>query len=283
MSIAAARPAACSTIAARFTSPASTASSRSFQYSGAINVNGVVTRTTNFFGVTLYGGALNGTGILSDAVDNIGGVVAPGGPNNAGTLIIGDYYRQSPTATLSIDIGGSITGTFDQLQMSNTGEEPFYPGRVTLSGTLNLNQLGGFTPQSGDEIRFMTFNQRNGFFGTFNNAFAPAFIPAAYTTYAALIEGSGANVRLTARADGYAVQPGANNDYTLRFENPFNQAITLQAFTHTLPISITYRPGSSPGGAGDPAITTINGTAACCAGTHSNRSGRRTPRSSSSA
>ena len=128
----------------------------------------------------LYGGSLNGTGIISDAVDNIGGVVAPGGPNNAGSLTIADYYRQSPTATLSIDIGGSITGTFDQLKMSNTGEQPFYPGNVPLSGTLNLNQLGGFTPQSGDEIRFMTFNQRNGFFGTFNNAFAPAFIPAAY-------------------------------------------------------------------------------------------------------
>ncbi|CAG0935804.1 hypothetical protein TFLX_04654 [Thermoflexales bacterium] len=230
-----------------------------FQYSGAINVNGIVTRTTNFFGMTLYGGTLNGTGIISDAVDNIGGIVAPGGPNNAGSLTIGDYYRQSPTATLSIDIGGSITGTFDQLRLSNTGEEPFYPGRVTLSGTLNLNQLNGFTPQSGDEIRFMTFNQRNGLFGTFNNAFGPAFIPAAYGTYVALIEGSGANVRLSAKADAYAVEPGENNSYTIQFENPFNQAISLQALTHTLPISITYRPGTSSGGAGDPTITTING------------------------
>jgi alpha-tubulin suppressor-like RCC1 family protein len=229
-----------------------------FQYSGAINLNGIVTRTTNFFGVTLYGGSLNGTGIMSDAVDNIGGVVAPGGSNNAGSLTIGDYYRQSPTATLSIDIGGSITGTFDQLNMSNTGEEAFYPGRVTLSGTLNLNQLGGFAPQSGDEIRFMTFNQRNGFFGTFNNAFAPAFIPAAYSTYAALIEGSGANVRMSAKSDAYAVLPGVNNDYAIAFENPFNQVITLQALTHTLPISIAYRPGSSSGG-GDPIITTLNG------------------------
>jgi len=228
------------------------------QYSGAINVNGVLTRTSNFFGIYLYGGALNGTGIISDAVDNIGGVVAPGGPNNAGSLTIGDYYRQSPTATLSIDIGGSITGTFDQLKLSNTGEQPFYPGRADLSGTLNINQLGGFTPQSGDEVRFMTFNQRNGFFSTFNNAFGPAFIPAAYSTYAALIEGSGANVRMTAKADAYAVQPGMNNGYTIQFENPFNQSITLQALTHTLPISITYRPGTSSSG-GDPTITTING------------------------
>jgi alpha-tubulin suppressor-like RCC1 family protein len=229
-----------------------------YQYSGAINVNGVMTRSTNFFGVYLYGGALNGTGIISDAVDNIGGVVAPGGPNNAGSLTIADYYRQSPTATLSIDIGGSITGTFDQLKMSNTGEQPFYPGNVSLSGTLNLHQLGGFTPSGGDEIRFMTFNQRNGFFGTFNNAFGPAFIPAAFSTYVALIEGSGANVRLSAKADAYGVPPGVNNGYTIAFENPFNQSITVQALTHTLPISITYRPGTSSGG-GDPAITTING------------------------
>jgi hypothetical protein len=186
-------------------------------------------------------------------------VVAPGGLNNVGALTIADYYRQSPTATLSIDIGGSITGTFDRLQMSNTGEESFYPGRVTLTGTLNLNQLGGFTPASGDEIRFMTFNVRNGFFGTFNNAFGPAFIPAAYATYAALIEGSAANARISAKADVYAVLPGANNNYTIQFENPFNQAITVQAITHTLPISIMYRPGTSSGGAGDPTITTING------------------------
>ncbi|HSD82935.1 MAG TPA: hypothetical protein VLG46_03705, partial [Anaerolineae bacterium] len=205
------------------------------------------------------GGTLNGTGVISDAVDNIGGIVAPGGANTAGALTIADFYRQSPTATLSIDIGGSIPGTFDQLEVVNTGAESFYPGRATLSGTLNLNQFNGFTPQSGDEIRFMTFNQRNGFFGTFNNAFGPAFIPAAYATYAALIEGSGANVRLSAKADAYAVQPGANNNYTLQFENPFNQAITLQAITHTLPISITYRPGTSSGGAGDPAITIVNG------------------------
>ena len=207
-----------------------------YQYSGTINVNGVMTRSTNFFGVYLYGGALNGTGIISDAVDNIGGVVAPGGPNNAGSLTIADYYRQSPTATLSIDIGGSITGTFDQLKMSNTGEQPFYPGNVSLSGTLNLNQLGGFTPQSGDEIRFMTFSQRNGFFGAFNNAFAPAFIPAVYATYAALIEGSSAAIGLQAKADHYGIFPGAETGYTIVLENPFTQTATLQAITHTLPI-----------------------------------------------
>lgn len=229
-----------------------------YQYSGSLNVNGIVTRTTNFVGVTLYGGSLNGTGIMSDAVDNIGGVVAPGGPNNVGSLIIGDYYRQSPTATLSIDIGGSITGTFDQLLLSNTGEQTFYPGRADLSGTLNIHQLNGFTPASGDEIRFMNFTVRNGFFGTFNNDFGPAFIPAAYATYVALIEGSSANVRLSAKANAYAVPPGVNNDYTIQFENPFNQSITVQAITHTLPISITYRPGSTIG-AGDPTITPING------------------------
>ena len=230
-----------------------------YLYSGSLNVNGIVTRTSNFFGMYLYGGVLNGTGIISDAVDNIGGVVAPGGPNNAGSLTIGDYYRQSPTATLSIDVGGSITGTFDQLNVSNTGEQQFYPGRADLTGTLVINQLNGFTPLSGDEIRFMKFNVRNGWFGTVNNAFAPAFISAAYATYAALIEGSSANVRLSAKADIYAVQPGGNNGYTIAFENPFNQAVMLQAVTHTLPISITYRPGTSSGGASDPTITTVNG------------------------
>jgi hypothetical protein len=46
---------------------------------------------------------------------------------------------------------------------------------------------------------------------------------------------------------------------SIAFENPLNQAITLQALTHTLPISITYRSGTSSGGAGDPAIPTIAG------------------------
>jgi hypothetical protein len=73
-----------------------------------------------------------------------------------------------------------------------------------------------------------------------------------------LIEGSGANVRMSAKADAYSVLPGVNNGYTIAFENPFNQVITVQAITHTLPISITYRPGTAIG-AGDPIITTIAG------------------------
>ncbi|MFN8595526.1 MAG: RCC1 domain-containing protein [Anaerolineae bacterium] len=78
------------------------------QYSGAINLNGTITRTTNFYAVTLYGGSLNGTGVISDSVDNVGGVVSPGGSNQVGTLAIENYYRQSPTATLSIDVRRGI-------------------------------------------------------------------------------------------------------------------------------------------------------------------------------
>lgn len=228
------------------------------QYSGAINLNGTITRTTNFYAVTLYGGSLNGTGAISDSVDNVGGVVAPGGPNQAGTLAIENYYRQSPTATLSIDVGGAITGTYDQLKVINSGVESFYPGRAELSGTLNINQLNGFTPQSGDDIRFMTFNTRNSFFGAFNNAFAPAFIPAAFAQYAALVEGSSLTIGLRAKSDPYAIYPGAEVGYTIVMENPYTQAVTLQALTHTLPISFSYKPGSSPSGIGDPTITVIN-------------------------
>lgn len=228
------------------------------QYSGAINLNGTITRTTNFYAVTLYGGALNGTGAISDSVDNIGGVVAPGGPNQAGSLAIENFYRQSATATLSIDVGGAITGTYDQLKVINTGLESFYPGRADFNGTLTLNSINGFTPQSGDDIRFMTFNTRNGFFSTFNNAFAPAFIPAAYAQYAALVEGSSLSIGLRAKADNYGIFPGAEVGYTIVMENPFTQSVTLQAITHTLPISFTYQPGSSPIGIGDPTITLSN-------------------------
>ncbi len=229
------------------------------QYSGAINLSGTITRTTNFYAVTLYGGSLNGTGAISDAVENVGGVVAPGGPNHAGSLAIENLYRQSATATLSIDIGGAITGTYDQLKVINSGVESFYPGRADLNGTLNLNSINGFAPQSGDDVRFMEFNQRNGFFGAFNNAFAPAFIPAAFAKYAALIEGSSATIGLQAKADNYGILPGAEVGYTIVMENPFTQSVTLQAITHTLPISFSYKPGSSPIGIGDPTIT-LSGT-----------------------
>ncbi|MFN8596720.1 MAG: hypothetical protein U0559_11140 [Anaerolineae bacterium] len=228
------------------------------QYSGAINLNGTITRTTNFYAVTLYSGSLNGTGVISDSVDNVGGVVSPGGSNQVGTLAIENYYRQSPTATLSIDVGGAITGTYDQLKVINSGVESFYPGRAELNGGLNLNALNGFTPQSGDDIRFMTFNTRNGFFSTVNNAFSPAFVPAAFAQYAALIEGSSLAIGLRAKSDQYAIYPGAEVGYTIAMENPYTQAVTLQALTHTLPISFTYKPGSSPFGIGDPTIAVIN-------------------------
>lgn len=229
------------------------------QYGGAINLSGTLTRTTNFYAVTLYGGSLNGTGAISDAVDNIGGVVAPGGPNHVGSLAIENFYRQSATATLSIDLGGAVTGTYDVLKVINSGVESFYPGRADLNGALNLNSINGFTPQSGDDIRFMTFNTRNGFFGTFNNAFAPAFIPAAYAQYVALVEGSSLAIGLQAKADNYGIFPGAEVGYTIVMENPFTQSVTLQAITHTLPISFSYQPGSSPIGVGDPTIT-LSGT-----------------------
>lgn len=227
------------------------------QYSGVLAVQGTLTKTSDFKRVTLYGGTLAATGVISGGVDNIGGVVAPGGTGSAGALTIANYYKQSPTATLSIDIGGVNPGQYDQVTVLNAGGQPSYPGRADLAGTLTLNRLGGYVPPDSADIHFITFNVRNGWFTTVNNGFAPGFVPAAFAQYGSLVSSGAAHLSTYARATGSILAPGADTAYVLQFENPLSQTVTVQEITYTLPISFTYKPGQASAAIGEPTVTVV--------------------------
>ncbi len=227
------------------------------QYSGMLSVQGTLTKTSDFKRVTLYGGTLAATGVISGAVDNIGGVVAPGGVGAAGALAIADYYKQSPTATLSIDIGGISPGQFDQLTVLNTGTQASYPGRADLAGALTLNRLGGYVPPDSADVHFIAFNVRNGWFTAVTNGFAPGFVPTAFAQYGSLVSSGAAHLATYVRASGSILAPGADTSYVLQFENPLSQTVTVQEITYTLPISFTYKPGQTSAAMGEPTVTQV--------------------------
>ncbi|HTY86453.1 MAG TPA: autotransporter-associated beta strand repeat-containing protein [Candidatus Acidoferrum sp.] len=80
------------------------------------------------------GGTLGGTGLVGGAVTvNAGGALAPGGPNNIGTLSISNSLALNSAANLWFECG---TGC-DKVAVTNN---------LALGGTLNLTNLPGFGP-----------------------------------------------------------------------------------------------------------------------------------------
>jgi hypothetical protein len=112
------------------------------------------------------GGVWNGdTGTLTVTDSTLSGNSAGGagsGIYNAGLFAVrglvtidGDYF-QTATGTLGLRIGGLQAGTeYDQLVVN---------GFATLDGTLQLNLVNGFVPQSGDRFQPLLFGSGSGTF-----------------------------------------------------------------------------------------------------------------------
>ena len=78
-----------------------------------------------------------------------------------GFLELGGNYTQLDFTTLKIDLGGSVAGEFDQLQVA---------GNAVLNGTLDVSMLDGFTATAGQTFDIITANSVT---GTFDNVIAP--------------------------------------------------------------------------------------------------------------
>jgi hypothetical protein len=78
-----------------------------------------------------------------------------------------------------IEIGGPNAGTdFDQLAVT---------GQATLDGTLTVNLINGFVPNSGDSFPVLTFGSGTGVFATVNGdgpLFTPSYDPMDVTLVA---------------------------------------------------------------------------------------------------
>jgi len=116
-------------------------------------------------------GTLKGNGTLVNANVTNGGIVAPG--NSAGKLSLTGNFNNG-TAAANMELGGATTaGTdYDQFAVS---------GAATLSGTLNVSLISGFTPSVGNQFTIMTFASKTGTFATANLPnVSPAFMNVVY-------------------------------------------------------------------------------------------------------
>ncbi|HET6408124.1 MAG TPA: hypothetical protein VFG14_09605, partial [Chthoniobacteraceae bacterium] len=148
-----------------------------FANNGALNVTGGTLQFTGGItqsaGITslsggsvggpfsLQGGTLTGIGTLNGSLNNSGGIVSPGGSGTAGTLSISGGYTQALGGTLAADLGGTASGQFDFLVVT---------GAISLGGTLNLTNIGGFVPVAGNQFRVISSPSNPGSFTTLTGA-----------------------------------------------------------------------------------------------------------------
>jgi hypothetical protein len=124
------------------------------QTGGDTSVSGTLDSAAGTSNLLLQGGQLDGNGTIAlTAVNNSGGQVNPGvqvppSPATPGTLTITGDYAQTSGGTLNIRLGGTATGTFDQLAVS---------GNVQLGGTVAATLVNGFAPSNGNAFQVLTF------------------------------------------------------------------------------------------------------------------------------
>ena len=108
------------------------------------------------------GASVNLVGQLTGNVENSGNVRI--GDAAASAELTGSF-TQTSTGALNIQVGGLTAGTeHDQLNVD---------GVATLSGTLNVALINGFSPADGDTFEVLTFGSRSGDFDTKNGLDLP--------------------------------------------------------------------------------------------------------------
>ena len=128
-------------------------------FTGAANINAgkLIVGGSLTSDVTVNtGGVLGGSGTVGSVTVNNGGTVAPGDPK---TLTVDGDYQQNSGATLTVAIGGTTTGSYDQLHVT---------GRATLAdgAVLELNFINGFAPHTGNTFDLVSYGSLTGSFGT---------------------------------------------------------------------------------------------------------------------
>ncbi|HEV3342661.1 MAG TPA: hypothetical protein VG125_19975, partial [Pirellulales bacterium] len=108
--------------------------------------------------IQINGGTLSGSGTIVGDVINAA-TFTPGGDGSIGTVNIQGSYEQTSAGTLKLDVGGTTSGTYDQVKAT---------GGATLGGTLDVNLVNGFVPTRGSTLvtQVMTFTSRSGDFAT---------------------------------------------------------------------------------------------------------------------
>jgi hypothetical protein len=131
------------------------------QSAGSTTVDGTLTvnaaSTVDITGGTLFGATDN----INGNVDLTGGVVNPGnGVDLIGELKVTGTYTQGSAGTVTIDLGGKTAITqYSVLDITKAS---------SLSGTLDVTLVNGFTPVVGDTFDIIDYLSNTGTFTTLN-------------------------------------------------------------------------------------------------------------------
>src|SRR5262249_51351245 len=123
------------------------------------------------------GGGFIGKGTISGNLSNTAGLVDPGFSSptiTTGTLTIGGTgaYTQGAAGTLLLNVGGSASNQFDQLNPS---------GMATLNGALFLCVINNFQPTLGAKFKVMKYASRTGQFSTVETGWTPTYAATSLT------------------------------------------------------------------------------------------------------
>ncbi|NJM07135.1 hypothetical protein HC891_14575 [Candidatus Gracilibacteria bacterium] len=212
------------------------------QVAGEIRLNksALATGNNQFARFRLMGGMISGSGIITGTIENIGGTLAP-----RGLLTIIGAYTQGPTATLDLAFNGlTPIDDFGVLQLKTNQD---IGGGAAIDGELRINSTGDFRAAAGD--RFQVVNcatSCQGRFARVSGSLSPAFNGFAGAQEIVVAEARAA-ILVGLRPDTATMRRDEANDYTLTLVNPSDAALTVSALVATLPISFSYRSGSTSG------------------------------------
>lgn len=126
---------------------------------GNLSNEGIISLNSNSVSVSgtlTNNGTLKGNGTFVNNTFSNSGIIAPG--NSAGTIsFTGNVVNNG---VINIELGGSTAGSgYDQLKVT---------GSISLSGTLNVVFINGYSPVAGDEFTIIDAASSTGSFTTAN-------------------------------------------------------------------------------------------------------------------
>jgi fibronectin-binding autotransporter adhesin len=124
------------------------------QTAGITTVDGTLTAPK---GLSLQKGSLLGKGTLAATVTASASVTPGDSSTKPATFTVTGTYTQNSKGILNVSIGGTGSGTFGQLAVSNG---------VSLGGTLSIKLINGFVPAIGDTFTVVTGSAVTGTFST---------------------------------------------------------------------------------------------------------------------
>jgi hypothetical protein len=113
---------------------------------------------------SVQSGTVQGTGTIGGGVDVSGGTIKPG--DSPGILTIDGTYTQSGPSVFESELGGTVAGSgYGQLRVTESA--------TLTGGTLDVDEINGFTAVAGNDFFVLVAGALTGTFSTVDLADAP--------------------------------------------------------------------------------------------------------------